>query len=107
MRSLGYVYCNPEHRGRSVGGIRRIQPSAVPPGSVYNRAQMAGTIPDPGSLNPGSLSSTTSSTPVAAGEMGVATPALSVPCAPPLPATPTRAASGIGVWLRDLMISLA
>jgi len=52
---------------------------------------MAGTISDPGS----------------AGDTGVATPATVAAPQPPITATPIRASSGIGVWLRDLMISLA
>ncbi|HYM78986.1 MAG TPA: signal peptidase I [Candidatus Dormibacteraeota bacterium] len=50
----------------------------------------------------------TSSDPSSAGEMGVAVPSPNVVPEPvPPPAPPGRAGSGLGVWLRDLIISLA
>ena len=39
--------------------------------------------------------------------MGAATPSSVPPSAPGLPTVPVRSGSGIGVWLRDLIISLA
>jgi signal peptidase I len=47
-----------------------------------------------------------SADPGSAGEMAIATPA-EVVAAPVLVAPPVRVSSGLGVWLRDLVISLA
>jgi len=48
-----------------------------------------------------------SADPGSAGEMGIAAPASEVVPAPLPPAPPVRVSSGLGVWLRDLVISLA
>ena len=57
---------------------------------------MAGNSTDPGSADPGS-----------AGEAGIATSPSQVVVAPVPAAPPIRVSSGFGVWLRDLVISLA
>jgi signal peptidase I len=62
---------------------------------------MAGMISDPGSA--GKLSAGEMS----AREIKVATSAAGVVAEPVIPVTPARTGTGIGVWLRDLMISLA
>ena len=57
---------------------------------------MAGNSTDPGSADPGS-----------AGKAGIATSPSQVIVAPVPAAPPIRVSSGFGVWLRDLVISLA
>src|SRR6202043_3708977 len=67
-----------------------MQPAATTAGSVYNRERMSGTFTDPGS----------------AGEAGAPTPPTNATCVPGT-AGPARLGAGIGVWVRDLIISLA
>jgi len=67
-----------------------MQPAATKTGSVYNRERMPGTFTDPSS----------------AGEAGAPTPSTS-PASVPVSTTPVRLGAGIGVWVRDLIISLA
>ncbi len=52
-----------------------------------------------------------SSEPKPASEIGLATPPVGLPAQPvtalPLTAEPVRIGAGLGIWLRDLIISLA
>ena len=67
-----------------------MQPAAATTSSVYNRERMPGAFTDPGS----------------AGDTGAPTPPTSAVCVP-VTAASVRLGAGIGVWVRDLIISLA
>lgn len=70
----------------------RMQPSGIRTGSVYNGDHMPEISPEP---NPGNEAAA----PVAC--------AAAVPVSELAPASPLRIAAGMGVWMRDLIISLA
>jgi signal peptidase I len=67
-----------------------MQPTAGMTGSVYNRERMSGTFSDP--------------SPVGGAE---GTAPFANAAVEPIPIVPVRLGTGIGVWIRDLIISLA